>query len=66
MFYILKKKKYVLFIFQELSYEIKLSNSETQISLLMIPNVEKEGWHYLAVKCRKRKLALSCSKKTLC
>ena len=26
------------------------SNCEKQIILLMIPNVEKEGWHYLAIK----------------
>ena len=26
------------------------SNCENQIILLMIPNKEKEGWHYLAVK----------------
>ena len=26
------------------------SNYEKQIILLMIPNEEKEGWHYLAVK----------------
>ena len=26
------------------------STSEKQIILLMIPNEEKEGWHYLAVK----------------
>ena len=26
------------------------SNSEKQTILLMIPNEEKEGWHYLAVK----------------
>ena len=26
------------------------SNCEKQIMLLMIPNKEKEGWHYLAVK----------------
>ena len=25
-------------------------NSKKQIVSLMIPNVEKEGWHYLAVK----------------
>ena len=25
-------------------------NCEKQIILLMIPNEEKEGWHYLAVK----------------
>ena len=25
-------------------------NSEKQIILLMIPNEEKEGWHYLALK----------------
>ena len=26
------------------------SNWEKQIILLMIPNEEKEGWHYLAIK----------------
>ena len=26
------------------------SNCEKQMIFLMIPNVEKEGWHYLAVK----------------
>ena len=26
------------------------SNSEKQTILLMIPNEEKEGWHYLAIK----------------
>ena len=26
------------------------SNCEKQIILLMIPNEEKEGWHYFAVK----------------
>ena len=26
------------------------SNSKKQIILLMIPNEEKEGWHYLAIK----------------
>ena len=26
------------------------SNCEKQIVLLMIPNEEKKGWHYLAVK----------------
>ena len=26
------------------------SNCEKQVILLVIPNVEKEGWHYLAVK----------------
>ena len=26
------------------------SNGEKQIIILMIPNKEKEGWHYLAVK----------------
>ena len=26
------------------------SNCEKQIILLMIPNEEKEGWHYIAVK----------------
>ena len=26
------------------------SNCEKEVILLMIPNKEKEGWHYLAVK----------------
>ena len=26
------------------------ANCEKQIILLMVPNEEKEGWHYLAVK----------------
>ena len=26
------------------------SNSDKQVILLMIPNEEREGWHYLAVK----------------
>ena len=34
-----------------LAYISKItSNCEKQIILLMIPNEEKEGWHYLAVK----------------
>ena len=41
-FCILKKSKYFLPIFQKLTQIVK--------SLLMIPNVEKEGWHYLEVK----------------
>ena len=45
IFCIVKKKKYVQFISQKIN-----SNCEKQIILLMIPNKEKEGWHYLAVK----------------
>ena len=34
-----------------LAYISKINlNCEKQIILLMIPNEEKEGWHYLAVK----------------
>ena len=40
MFFILKNKKYILLIFQNL-------NREKQVFLLMIPNVE--GWHYIAL-----------------
>ena len=36
-------------ICQDYSSKIN-SNCEKQIILLMIPNEEKEGWHYLAVK----------------
>ena len=43
IFCILKKEKYFQFIFQNITHE-------KQIILLMIPNKEKEGWHYLAVK----------------
>ena len=44
MFYILKKQKYALPIFQKLTWIVKKK------IILMIPNKEKEGWHYLAVK----------------
>ena len=43
IFSMLKKKKYFRLIFQNIT-------REQQIILLMIPNEEKEGWHYLAVK----------------
>ena len=39
----LKKKKYILLMFQNITQIIKRT-----VILLMIPNVE--GWHYLAVK----------------
>ena len=42
IFCILKKKKYTLLIFQNITREKQI--------LLMIPNEEKEGWEYLAVK----------------
>ena len=45
MFYIIKKKKYVQLIFNKAN-----SNCEKRIILLIIPNKEKEGRHYLAVK----------------
>ena len=44
MFYISKKQKYALPIFQKLTWIVKKK------IILMIPNKEKEGWHYLAVK----------------
>ena len=44
IFYILKKKKYEQLIFQKLVRIVK------KIILLRIPNEEKEGWHYLAIK----------------
>ena len=44
IFCVLKKKKY----FQLISKQN--ATREKQIMLLMIPNEEKEGWHYLAVK----------------
>ena len=38
-----------------LAYISKINfNCEKQIILLMIPNEEKEGWHYLAVKKYQR------------
>ena len=40
-----KKKKCVQLISQKIN-----SNCEKQIILLIIPDEEKEGWHYLAVK----------------
>ena len=44
VFHILKKKLY-------LAYISKInSNFEKKKILLMIPNVDKEGWNYLAVK----------------
>ena len=43
--YIKKKKKYVQLISKKL---INL-NCEKQITLLMIPNEQKRGWHYLSV-----------------
>ena len=46
IFYILKKKKYVNLMFQKL---IQI-DCEKQITLLMIPNEEKESWLYLALK----------------
>ena len=45
IFSIPKKKKYVQFISQKILRTVK-----KQIILLMIPNEEKERWHYLAVK----------------
>ena len=45
IFSILKKKE----IYPAYISKIN-SNSEKQTILLMIPNEEKEGWHYLAVK----------------
>ena len=45
IFSVPKKKKYVQFISQKILRTVK-----KQIILLMIPNEEKEGWHYLAVK----------------
>ena len=45
IFCILKKKKCAQLISQKL---IRIVNKETVI--LIIPNEEKEGWHYLAVK----------------
>ena len=45
MFCILKKNKTCL------AYILKTnSNCENRIILLMIPNEEKEGWYYLAIK----------------
>ena len=40
-FCILRKKKYVLLMFQKLI---------RKLILLITPNEEKEGWHYLVVK----------------
>ena len=45
IFCILKKKEIC-----PASISIINSNCEKQIVLLMIPNKEKEGWHYLAAK----------------
>ena len=45
IFYILKKKKYFQLIFQNTTELVK-----NKLIVLMIPNEEKEGWHYLAVK----------------
>ena len=44
IFYILKKKKMPCLYFKN------NSTCEKQTIILMIPNKEKEGWHYLAVK----------------
>ena len=41
MFFMLKKKKNILLVFQNIT-----QNSEKQVILLMFG----EGWHYLAVK----------------
>ena len=41
MFCMLKKKKYILVMFQNI-------NHEKQVIILMIP--DGKGWHYLAVK----------------
>ena len=43
IFCILKKKKYFQLIFQNIK-------QSTKKILLMIPNEEKEVWHYVAVK----------------
>ena len=45
MFYTVKKWEYVQRIFQKFNL-----NREKQIIILIIPNEEKEGWHYFAVK----------------
>ena len=45
IFSVPKKKKYVQFMSQKILQTVK-----KQIILLMIPNEEKEGLHYLAVK----------------
>ena len=44
MFYIVKKKKYPVFVSKN------NSNREKQVILLMIPNAVKGRWHYLAAK----------------
>ena len=45
IFYKSKQRRLVQLIFQK-----KNSNDEKQIILLVIPNEEREAWHYLAVK----------------
>ena len=45
MFYTVKKWEYAQRIFQKFNL-----NREKQIIILIIPNEEKEGWHYFAVK----------------
>ena len=45
IFYILKKKKTCLVCISKIN-----SDCEKEVILLMIPNEEKEGWHYLSEK----------------
>ena len=45
MFYMLKKKKYILFIFHNRTQIVK---NVKKVIFLMIPN--GEAWHYLAVR----------------
>ena len=59
IFCIPKKKKYFQIMFQFINH-----NSTLEITIIkwMIPNKEKEGWHYLAVKKLPRLLKEIASK----
>ena len=51
IFYILNKRKYVLPLFQKLTWIVKNKQfSRSQFSIIKIPNEEEENWHYLPVK----------------